>query len=217
MNHKLSRYAAQTREKPAESADTAAKATIAFEIAQTDYEQMFASCQIRPERQDDVAWYVVRLVNYRPRYENVSNHVGIPWWFIGIIHALESSFNFATHLHNGDSLKARTWQVPKGRPLKWNPPNDWESSALDALTYQGFTGKPDWSLTAALYRWERFNGMGYRKKEIDIPSPYLWSFSNHYSKGKFVKDGKFDPEKQSQQCGAAVMLFALKKAGHVQI
>lgn len=213
----LSRYAAQTREKPAESADTALNATIALDIAQTDYEQLFASCQIRPERQGDVAWYVARLVNYRPRYEKVSNHVGIPWWFIGIIHALESSFNFTTHLHNGDSLKARTWQVPKGRPLQWNPPNDWESSALDALTYQGFTGKPSWSLTEALYRWERFNGMGYRKADINIPLPYLWSFSNHYSKGKFVKDGKFDPETQSLQCGAAVMLLALKNSGQVQI
>lgn len=213
----LSRYAAQTREKPAESADAAPKATIALEIVQNDYEQLFASCQIRPERRDDVAWYVARLVNYRPRYENVSNHVGIPWWFIGIIHALESTFNFTTHLHNGDSLQARTWHEPKGRPLEWNPPNDWESSALDALTYEGFTGKSDWSLAAALYRWERFNGMGYRRSDINIPSPYLWSFSNHYSKGKFVKDSEFDAEAQSDQCGAAVMLLALKNAGHVQI
>lgn len=88
---------------------------------------------------------------------------------------------------------------------------------MDALTYQGFTGKPSWSLTEALYRWERFNGMGYRKADINIPLPYLWSFSNHYSKGKFVKDGKFDPETQSLQCGAAVMLLALKNSGQVQI
>jgi lysozyme family protein len=211
----LSRYAAQTRANPAESADAAVEATIDFETAQSDYEQLFASCQVRPERRGEVAWHRARLLQYRARYEAVSTRVGIPWWFIGIIHALEASFNFSAHLHNGDPLQARTVQVPKGRPAIWNPPNDWESSAMDALAYEGFTGQADWSLAAVLYRWERFNGMGYRKKGIN--SPYLWSFSNHYSKGKFVKDRVFDPEKQSRQCGAAVMLLALKEAGHVQI
>lgn len=211
----LSRYAAQTRSKRAESADAAVEATVAFDTVQSDYERLFANCQIRPERQAEVAWHRARLLQYRARYETVSNRVGIPWWFIGIIHALEASFNFAAHLHNGDPLEARTEQVPKGRPAIWNPPNDWESSAADALTYEKFTGQADWSLAAVLYRWERYNGMGYRSKGIN--SPYLWSFSNHYSKGKFVKDKVFDPNKQSRQCGAAVMLLALKEAGHVQI
>ena len=40
----------------------------------------------------------------------------------------------------------------------------------------------------------------------EVLTPYLWSFSNHYKKGKFVKDGKFDPEFVSKQCGAAVIL-----------
>ncbi len=46
--------------------------------------------------------------------------------------------------------------------------------------------------------------MGYRKKGIH--TPYLWSYSNHYSKGKFTNDGVFDPDAISKQCGAAVLL-----------
>jgi lysozyme family protein len=35
------------------------------------------------------------------------------------------------------------------------------------------------------------------------------SFSNLYSKGKFVQDGHFDPNAVSKQCGAALMLKAV--------
>jgi lysozyme family protein len=53
---------------------------------------------------------------------------------------------------------------------------------------------------------ERFNGWGYRRHDIDVPSPYLWSFSNHYTRGKFTKDRVFSPTTVSKQCGAAVLL-----------
>jgi peptidoglycan hydrolase-like protein with peptidoglycan-binding domain len=42
-----------------------------------------------------------------------------------------------------------------------------------------------------------------------VPSPYLWSFSNHYTRGKYVADGRFSPTAVSQQVGAAVLLKQL--------
>ena len=48
-----------------------------------------------------------------------------------------------------------------------------------------------------------------------INSPYLWSYFNHYTKGKFVADHKYDPNAVSKQCGTAVMLKALETAGIV--
>jgi lysozyme family protein len=42
-----------------------------------------------------------------------------------------------------------------------------------------------------------------------VPTPYLWSYSNLYENGKFVADGRFDPEAVSKQCGAAPMLKAV--------
>ena len=39
-----------------------------------------------------------------------------------------------------------------------------------------------------LYRWEAYNGFGSRRQGIN--TPYLWAFSNHYTKGKYVADGK---------------------------
>lgn len=172
-----------------------------------DYETLFASCQVRQERAGEVAWHVQKLRAYQARYEAVAGKLGIPWWFVGITHALEGSFNFKGHLHNGDPLTARTVQIPKGRPKVWNPPNDWESSAVDALTLKGYAGQEDWSVPRALYRFEAYNGWGYRGRGVH--TPYLWSFSTHYDRGKFVKDKVYDPNAVSKQCGAAVMMKAL--------
>jgi hypothetical protein len=56
-----------------------------------------------------------------------------------------------------------------------------------------------------LFRFEGYNGFGYRRAGVNMASPYLWSFSKHYSRGKFVSDGKFSFTAVSKQCGAAVL------------
>jgi lysozyme family protein len=119
------------------------------------------------------------------------------------------------HLHNGDTpLTRRTRNAPANRPEVWLPPADWESSAKDALTHDGFLGQTDWTLEAMLYRWEGYNGWGYRQAGRP-PTPYLWSFSNHYTRGKYASDGRYDSQLRSQQCGAAVMLKELLRAGEI--
>jgi lysozyme family protein len=50
-----------------------------------------------------------------------------------------------------------------------------------------------------------------------VLTPYLWSFSNHYDRGKYVADGKFSATARSQQCGAAVMLKLLQDAGEIKL
>jgi len=206
----LSRYTAEVLvRRPA----VVVEANLSFDDLAPRYAALYASCQVRPERAGEVAWHRKKLVQYRPRYEAVAAKTGVPWWFIGVVHALEASFSFSAHLHNGDPLTGRTVQVPENRPVVWNPPNDWESSALDALTYEKFVGLADWSVPRALHRWEGYNGYGYYSRQIN--SPYLWSFSNHYTKGKFIADRKYDANAVSKQCGAAVMLRSLEDAGLV--
>ncbi|MDU3097232.1 MAG: hypothetical protein E6708_27745, partial [Bradyrhizobium sp.] len=85
------------------------------------------------------------------------------------------------------------------------------SSAIDAITFEGFAGQSDWSIARTLYRFEGYNGFSYRTKGIN--SPYLWSFSTHYTRGKFVRDHVYDENAVSAQCGAAVMLKSLQLAG----
>ena len=151
----------------------------------------------------------IHLCNvYRPRYEAFAKPLGIPWWFVAVLHCREADFNFHTHLHNGDPLTARTVHVPKGRPVKGMPPFDWEFSAKDALAYEGFLGKNDWSsLPAVLDRLENFNGRGYAHK--GLPTPYLWAGTSVQKLGKFTSDGHFDPAVMDSQPGCAGILKLL--------
>jgi lysozyme family protein len=182
-----------------------------------DYETAFAECVIRPDRQGSVNWHLQMLESHRARYEAAGVPHGIPWWFIGGVHMLESGFIFNRHLHNGDPLSARTVRVPVGRPERGGPAYTWEESAADALAFKELDRWSDWSVAGALYQWERYNGFGYRHHHPEVASPYLWSFSNHYAKGKYVADGRFDPEAVSQQCGAATLLRALVNQGLVSV
>lgn len=185
-----------------------------FDDLRSEYRRMFARLSVRPERSEAVDFHIAMIRKSRDRYEHAGARVGVPWFFIAVTHALESSFNFRAHLHNGDfPLTARTRQVPAGRPREWLPPSDWESSAVDALKLLGFAGQSDWSLERTLFRLESYNGFGYRR--LGVPTPYLWSFSQHYDRGKFVADGKFNRSARSQQCGAAVMLKILDAAGEI--
>lgn len=181
-----------------------------------EYEQLFRTCEIRKEQASTVGWYIAKLTDpeARSRYEAVAQAVCAPWFFIGIIHGMEASFNFRGHLHNGDSLTKRTVNVPANRPKVWNPPTSWEASAVDAIEYDHFNDIEDWSLASMLYRWEAYNGFRSRL-EHNIHTPYLWSFSNHYTKGKFIRDNVWSGSAVSRQCGAAVMLKALVEKGLV--
>ncbi|MEQ1687962.1 MAG: hypothetical protein ABL874_05270, partial [Sphingopyxis sp.] len=126
-----------------------------------EYATLFAHARVLPDRSVDAAWHLSMMRASRARYDAVARTTGVPWYFVGAIHALEASFNFRAHLHNGDfPLSARTRQVPAGRPSVWLPPSGWEASAIDAMRLMGFTGQSDWSLPRTLYRLEAYNGFG---------------------------------------------------------
>lgn len=180
-----------------------------------EYRQLWRSCAVRPTRVATADAIVDRIVKNKQRCRAAGKPHGVPWHVVGLIHVLESSGSFATHLHNGDPLTARTVRVPKGRPKRGQPPFTWEESASDALVFDGLHRWKDWSLPGTLFVLERFNGFGYRNKGIH--SPYLWSFSKHYTKGKFVADGVFSATAVSNQCGAAVLLFRMVTRGLTKV
>ena len=177
---------------------------------------LYQSMTIRSDKLAEIDhFWIAPISANRSRYEQVGAALGIPWYFIAAIHGLESSFNFETHLHNGDPLTARTVHVPAGHPRSGQPPFTWIDSAIDAMRLKDFDGLADWSIGTTLDRLERYNGLGYRNR--GLPSPYLWSYSNHYEKGKFVADRVFDPEAVSKQCGAAVTIKRLEQRGMLDL
>ena len=198
----------------AETADPATR----YERYKASYLELFETCSVRPDKASQLAWYVDRLSSpkYRGAYEKLEDAVCVPWYFIGVIHALETSFNFEAHLHNGDPLPHKTTHVPAGRPVPWNPPSDWQASAKDALEFEKYTDHTDWNLAKLLFRLEGYNG--FRSRELHgIDTPYLWAFSNHYTSGKFVSDNEWSASAVSQQCGAAVMIKELANRKLVEL
>lgn len=190
------------------------------DLLRNEYQQLFNTCVIHPKNYPAVDACVDRIVSNKPRYEVVSSRIGVPWYFIGILHNMECSCRFDTHLHNGDPLTARTTHVPKGFPKSGFPPFHWEDSAEDALRLKGLDTWPDWGIPAMLFKMEQYNGFGYRQHGIH--SPYLWSFSNHYTRGKYTSDGIFDPTAVSKQIGGAVLLRRMSErqlavAGEVDV
>lgn len=179
------------------------------ESLRKEYGRLFGECEIRLEKLSAVEAINKKIMANKSRYENVASPLGIPWFFIAAVHNMESSLSYDCHLHNGDPLTGRTTNFPTGRPASGNPPFTWEESARDSLTFQKLNQWTDWSLPGLLYKLEGYNGWGYRLNHPEVLSPYLWSGSNHYAKGKYISDGRWSDSAVSAQIGAAVILRRL--------
>lgn len=146
----------------------------------------------------------------KPRYQQIEADLGVPWYVVGAIHAMESGCRFSCHLHNGDPLTARTKLVPAGRPKTGKPPFSWEDSARDALTMKGWHQIPVWPIERILFECERYNGFGYRKYHKDVLSKYLWSGTQWGNKpGRYVADGRWSSTAVSKQTGVVAILMRL--------
>jgi lysozyme family protein/cell wall-associated NlpC family hydrolase len=185
------------------------------EALRNEYLHLFANMIKNQSRLDEVARIYRRIARAENlnRYKQVEQMLGVPWFVIAIIHNLESEGRFDTHLHNGDPLTGRTIREPKGHPAL-DPAAGaggcytWPESAVDALRYDKVDcwNKDDWTVPGIAFVLERYNGFGYRRRFPFVKSPYLWSFSNIYTKGKFRFDGEFSTDEVSQQCGGMVLL-----------
>lgn len=179
------------------------------------HSERYILAKIKPEKMAEVEAAAKRISQNKPRYEAVSLTLasGMPWWFVAIVHFMEGGGKFTRHLHNGDPLTARTVNVPKGRPVLGKAPFSWEESAIDAINYMENrnkfwkASKGKWDLENILLKFEAYNGMGYRTKGIN--SPYLYSYTQFYTVGKYASDNKFDPKLVSKQPGVIPLMKAL--------
>jgi len=179
------------------------------------HSERYIQAVTRPEKMAEVSTVAKRMIQNKPRYEAVSLTLatGMPWWFVAIVHFMEGGGKFTRHLHNGDPLTARTVNVPKGRPVLGKAPFSWEESAIDAIQYMEGQNKiwrqlkGKWDLESILKKFEAYNGMGYQKK--GLLSPYLYSYTQFYEKGKYAFDGKYDPNLVSKQPGVIPLMKAL--------
>jgi len=184
--------------------------SIQFETLKDEYTQLLAEMQVKDTWKQKYDRRARQILAFRSKYEEVEDKTGVPWQMVAAIHERESSCDFRTHLHNGDSLLRRTYHVPAGRPLG-NPPFTWIESAVDALQMKGLHKITDWSDERVCYEMERYNGFGYRQYHPRTLSPYLWSGTNHYASGKYVADGQWSSSAVDPQLGVVPLYFKLKE------
>lgn len=181
-----------------------------YEQSKKGYANLWAKAKLNPNTKATVLRIAQNLVTNQARYQQIASVIGCPWWFIAVAHQMESGAKFNTYLGNGQSLAHVTTIEPIGR----GPFKTFEAGALDALRHEGVDKIKSWDIPRALYMWESFNGFGYVSHGIN--SPYVWSYTNLYTRGKFVADHDYDPNAVSTQCGAAAILLALISLGAVK-
>lgn len=159
---------------------------------------------------------VARFQRNMNRYQAITTmrSNGVPAAIIYCLHQRESSGNFLCHPHEGSPLTQRTRYVPKGRLPNVSPPYTFNQSAEDAYYVCDRLDLVPWkNRQAALQGIESFNGLGYQKFHPDVPSPYLWSGTTIYSRGKYTGDGRFDITARDKQLGCAAILKRLEQQG----
>jgi lysozyme family protein len=141
----------------------------------------------------------------KARYQSVSAKTGVPWAFIAVAHERECSQDWTGSLAQGDPWSRVSIHVPAGR----GPFKSWEDAAFDALVNCAphAARNRDWSIGGTLAMLEQYNGLGYAAR--GRPSPYIWSGTDQYISGKYVRDGVYDPDAVDSQLGCAGLLMAM--------
>lgn len=139
------------------------------------------------------------------RYQSVTAKTSVPWFAIAVTHERECSQNWVGSLAQGDPWNKKSTHVPAGR----GPFKSWEDCAYDALmNCAPYAGRwNDWSVGGTLTLLEKYNGTGYAAK--GRPSPYIWSGTDQYVSGKYVRDGVYDANTVDVQLGCAGLIKAM--------
>ena len=164
------------------------------------YEALYHSMIIKEDKVALVRKAADTIIKHSSAYIEAEIMTGVPWQLIGALHYMECNCDMTCQLLNGERWYKRTRLVPKRK----GPWKSWLDSTVFAFKHDQLKST---RLGETLRYAERYNGMGYVRKGIN--SPYLWSYSNHYTKGKYVADGKYSPYAVSKQVGVAPILKEL--------
>ena len=144
----------------------------------------------------------------RQRYEDVAAETGIPALLIAAIHYRESSGDFSRYLHQGDPLGRPAVRVPNNIPVF----HHWHDAAVHALNMKrtirdrvGLDANTKDPAAIATFA-EAYNGLGYHN--AGRVSPYVYSGTDAYTGGKYVRDSVFSASTIDQQIGVLAMMDA---------
>jgi len=178
---------------------------MAYEALTKREGERWASMALQPEHKAGLMADARRILSHKAVYQQVEARLRalklyVPWWAIGVIHLREANLSFDAQLAQGDPLRLVSTHVPKGRG-PFLGPDAFLRGCLDALIdcAPHVAHWTDWSPGGTAVILELYNGLGYANK--GVASPYDWSETNQYSRGKYVRDGVFSPSTVDVQPG----------------
>jgi lysozyme family protein len=184
--------------------------------------QRWASMHLKADRisKFDKIAQVLCLTENKMRFQAVTKrlvkdgHQPVPWWFIAVVAYREYGGppRWDRQLGQGDPLHSVSRNEPAGRGPFYDHPGDtiddnaWLRGALDALIDCSPHAAKwlDWSIGGVLTLWEEYNGLGYAMR--GVPSAYVWSGTDQYVSGKYVRDRDYRPGVVDAQEGCAALL-----------
>lgn len=162
----------------------------------------------------------------RARYQGVTDRLTeiaktdprihpVPWWFVAIVSEREYGGppRWDRQLGQGDPLHALSHNEPAGRGPFLDHPGDktpgfdaWTRGCLDALIDCAPHAAlwRDWTIGGVLTLFEEYNGLGYAA--MGVPSAYVWSGTDQYVSGKYVRDHVYRASAVDVQEGCAAIL-----------
>lgn len=198
-----------------------------YDELKDEYTSLLANAIISPKWEAEATRNAQCIVDARTQLHAVEGATGVPWWVVGVIQCMEAGIrksatpgvwelDLSKHLHNGDSLQHQTHNVPAHRPPGAGP-FTYLQSAIDAIQLDELD-KVDWTTAGVeylLYKLEGYNGWGVRWFHPKCLTAYLWSGTNQYKGGKYIRDGVWSDSATSGQIGAAPIIVKLKEMGVV--
>ncbi|MBT9315886.1 D-Ala-D-Ala carboxypeptidase family metallohydrolase [Leptothoe spongobia] len=92
---------------------------LTLEKLEAVYKAAFDNCALQPEIEPTVRGIVGRMVQLRSHYESVEKVIGVPWWFVGILHYSEWNFREPEQFERQvtDILIAKRYHQAKTRTM----------------------------------------------------------------------------------------------------
>ena len=183
--------------------------------SQQYYEDLYATVQVIPGKEQLLKETCDRIENRRRDYEIAVNNTAIPWEFPALLHCLEADNNMLCQFFDGDNWKDQITVWPNQKIGPWP---SWQAAAHAALHgevkgFPLFAAMTDWAPYRILCRAEQWNGTGYAS--MNKNSPYIWGLTNHgVGSGKYiVKNGNtiYDPTFETADLGVAPLLKELRR------
>jgi lysozyme family protein len=182
-----------------------------YDALAPEYATLLAAMRVDPDREHELAAraaVVLELAHrHRDEWVDVTGKTSVPRLWGMASFERESSSDYSRSPAQGDPWDKVSVDVPRGL----GPYADWGAACVAAYAIDKLNevGAPNWIWTRACYEGGLFNGFGPRAHGRH--TGYLWSWTNIYTGGKYVADGRWDPDVHDQQCGTVPMMTALLK------